>query len=77
MKMRSVKHNNRKKAFEIKASNRMLLFPYSKLDLQPRADDPIDRVYVDNDQLLSLLHILDCDVDLVVRARTPKRGKAA
>jgi hypothetical protein len=29
------------------------------------------------DQLLSLLHVLDCDVDLVIRKRTPSRGKAA
>ena len=49
MKKRSVKHNNRKKAFEIKTSNRTLQFPYSKLDLQPRADDPIVRVYVDKE----------------------------
>lgn len=160
MKIRSVKHNNRKKAFEIKTSNRTLQFPYSKLDLQPSADDPIDRVYVDKelasegftyelksgksgtvhieqvleynqdpwylrdiilykltveaqkrleksalskreiirrlgtsatqfyrlldqknyqtsvDQLLSLLHVLDCDVDLVIRAKTPTRRKA-
>jgi len=161
MKIRSVKHNNRKRAFEIKASNRTLQFPYSKLDLQPGNDDPITRVYVDKelaneaftydlksgktgtihieqvleynrdpgylrdailykltveaqkrlekttlskreiirrlgtsaaqfyrlldqknyktsvDQLLSLLHVLDCDVDLVIRTRTPSRDKAA
>lgn len=160
MKIRSVKHNNRKKTFEIKTSNRTLQFPYSKLDLQPSGDDPIDRVYVDKelgsegftydlesgkkgtvhieqvleynqdprylrdvilykltveaqkrleksalskreiirrlgtsatqfyrlldqknyqtsvDQLLSLLHVLDCDVDLVIRAKTPTRRKA-
>lgn len=161
MKLRSVKHNNRKKAFEIKASNRTLQFPYSKLDIQPSSGDPIARVYVDRelasegftyelksgksgtvhieqvleynqdpwylrdlilykltveaqkrleksalskreiirrlgtsatqfyrlldqtnnqtsvDQVLSLLHVLDCDVDLVIRAKTPSRGKAA
>ena len=161
MKIRSVKHNNRKKAFEIKTSSRTLQFPYSKLDLQPSGDDPLVRVYVDKelgnegftyvlksgksgtvhieqvleynqdpgylrdvilykltleaqkrleksalsrreiirrlgtsatqfyrlldqknyqtsiDQLLSLLHVLDCDVDLVIRARTPSRNKAA
>ena len=48
MKIRSVKHNNRKKAFEI-TSNRTLQFPYSKLDLQPSGEDPIDRVYVDKE----------------------------
>ena len=161
MKIRSVKHNNRKKAFEIKTSSRTLQFPYSKLDLQPSGNDPIDLVYVDKelaregftyllksgksgtvhieqvleynqdpaylrdvilykltveaqkrleksalskreiirrlgtsatqfyrlldqknyqtsvDQLLSLLHVLDCEVDLVIRAKTPTRGKAA
>ena len=160
MKIRSVKHNNRKKAFEIKTSNRTLQFPYSKLDLQPSADDPIDRVHVDKeldsegftydlksgksgtvhieqvleynqdpgylrdvilykltveaqkwlqksalskreiirrlgtsatqfyrlldqknyqtsvDQILSLLHVLDCDVDLVIRPKRPTRRKA-
>src|SRR5882724_9698823 len=49
MKIRSVKHNNRKKAFEIKTSSRALQFPYSKLDLQPSSTDPIDRVYVDKE----------------------------
>jgi len=49
MKIRSVKHNNRKKAVEIKTSNRTLQFPYSKLDPQPSGDDPIDRVYVDKE----------------------------
>lgn len=49
MNIRSVKHNNRKKAFEIKTSNRTLQFPYSRLDLQPSGDDPIDRVYVDKE----------------------------
>jgi hypothetical protein len=29
------------------------------------------------DQLLSLLSVLDCDVDLVFRAKKPSRGRAA
>jgi predicted XRE-type DNA-binding protein len=161
VKIRSVKHNNRKKAFEIKASNRTLQFPYSKLDVPPSPADPIDRVYVDKelaneaftyelksgkngtvhveqvleynqdpsylrnvilykltveaqkrleksalskreiirrlgtsatqfyrlvdqkngqtsvDQVLSLLHVLDCDVDLVIRAKTPSHSRAS
>ena len=161
MKMRSVKHNNRKKSFEIRVSNRTLQFPYSRLDLQPSGDDPIASVFVDRelasegftyelksgmsgtvhieqvleynqdpsylrdailykltveaqrrleksalskreiirrlgtsatqfyrlldqknyqtsvDQVLSLLHVLDCEVDLVIRGKTPSRGKAA
>ena len=161
MKIRSVKRNNRKKAFELKTSSRTLQFPYSKLDLKPSGDDPIDRAYVDKelasegfsyvlrsgksgtvhidqvleynqdpaylrdailykltleaqkrleksalskreiirrlgtsatqfyrlldqknyqtsvDQLLSLLHVLDCHVDLVIRVKTRPRGKTA
>lgn len=161
MKIRSVKLNNRKKAFEIRLSNKTLPFPYSKLELQPSADDPIASVYVDKelgsegftyvlksgkdgtihidqvleynqdpwflrdellykltieaqkrleksalskrevirrlgtsatqfyrlvdqtnnqksiDQLLSLLHVLDCEVDLVIRQKVATRGKAA
>lgn len=161
MKIRAVKANNRKKAFEIKTSSQTLPFPYSRLGLQPRADDPVARVYVDKelaseaftyvlksgkegtihveqvleynqdpsylrdellykltieaqnrleksalskrevirrlgtsatqfyrlldqtnyqtsvDQLLSLLHVLDCEVDLVVRPKTASRPKAA
>ncbi len=155
MKIRSVTHNNRKKAFEVRTSTRRsFVYPYAKVDLQPTADDPIARVFVDKelgregftyvlesgeegtvhieqvleynqdpgylrdlllykltieaqkrvhasplskreiirrlgtsaaqfyrlldqtnyrksvDQLLSLLHVLDCDVDLVVRAKS-------
>jgi predicted XRE-type DNA-binding protein len=161
MKIRSVKPNNRKKAFEIKISNKTLPFPYSRLELQPSTDDPIASVYVDKelgsegftyvlksgkdgtihidqvleynqdpwylrdgllykltieaqkrleksalskrevirrlgtsatqfyrlldqknyqksvDQLLSLLHVLDCEVDLVVRPKTASRTRAA
>ena len=154
MKIRAVSHNNRKKVFEVKASTKTFVFPYSKVDPQPTAENPIERVLVDQeleregftytlksggggtvhidqvleynqdpgylrdtllykltveaqkrvevsplskreiirrlgtsatqfyrlldqtnyqksvDQLLSLLHILDCDVDLVVRAKS-------
>ncbi len=161
MKIRSVKPNNRKKAFEITISNKTLPFPYSRLELQPSTDDPIASVYVDKelgsegftyvlksgkdgtihidqvleynqdpwylrdgllykltieaqkrleksalskrevirrlgtsatqfyrlldqknyqksvDQLLSLLHVLDCEVDLVVRPKTASRTRAA
>lgn len=161
MKIRAVKPNNRKKAFEVKTSNKIFPFPYSKLELKPTIADPIASVYVDKelgsegftyvlksgkegtihidqvleynqdpwylrdellhkltieaqkrvetsplsrreiirrlgtsatqfyrlldqtnyqtsvDQLLSLLHVLDCEVDLVVRAKTASRKKAA
>ena len=49
MRIRSVKHNNRKKAFEIRVSTRTLLFPYSKTDPRPTPDDPVARVFVDRE----------------------------
>lgn len=49
MKIRSVKHNNRKKAFEIRGSTKTLLFPYSKTDPPPTIEDPVSRVFVDNE----------------------------
>ncbi len=161
MKIRSLKHNNRRKAFEIKTSSRDLAFPYSKVEPEPTVKDPISQLFVDRelgsegftyvlesgkqgtvhieqvleynqdpwylrdlllyrltieaqnrlktsslskreiirrlgtsatqfyrlldqknyrksvDQLLSLLSVLDCDVDLVFRAKKPSRGRAA
>ncbi len=161
MKIRAVVGNNRKKVFEVKTSTRMLVFPYAKVDTPPAAQDPLGRVFVDQeldreaftyvltsgregtvhldqvleynqdpgylrdallykltieaqnrvqasplskreiirrlgtsatqfyrlldqtnyrksiDQLLSLLHVLDCDVDLVVRAHRARAGRAA
>jgi len=160
MKIQTVTHNNRKRAFQVKMSTKLLQLPYSKVDPQPGAADPITRVFVEKelgregftyvlesgkegtvhseqvleynqdphymrdamlykltveaqkrveasalskreiirrlrtsatqfyrlldqtnyrksvDQLLSLLHVLDCDVDLQVRTKTPS-GKAA
>lgn len=161
MKIRSVTYNNRKKTFEIKSGGRSLSLPYSKVQPQPTAGDPIRRVLVDKemgnegfmyalasgkegtvhleqvleynqdprylrdallyqltieaqkrleksalskreiirrlrtsatqfyrlldqknyrksvDQLLSLLHVLDCNVDLVVRPKKSSRHRAA
>jgi hypothetical protein len=160
MKMQSVTHNNRKRAFQAKMSKKLFQLPYSKVDPQPSPVNPITRVFVDKelrsegftyvlesgkegtvhseqvleynqdphylrdallyklmieaqkrveasplskreiirrlgtsatqfyrlldqtnygksvDQLLSLLHVLDCDVDLLVRTKTTS-GKAA
>ena len=160
MKIQSVIPNNRKRAFQVKASKKLFLLPYSKVEPQPSATDPIARAFVDKelgsegftyvlesgkegtvhgeqvleynqdphylrdtllykltmeaqkrvdasplskreivrrlgtsatqfyrlldqtnyrksvDQLLSLLHVLDCDVDLLVRTKTSS-GKAA
>ena len=49
MKIRSVTYNNRKKAFEVTASAKTLVFPYTKLDPKPTAEDPIARVFVDKE----------------------------
>ncbi len=49
MKIRSVMHNNRKKGFEVKTATKVLVFPYSKVDPQPTADDPVSRVFVDKE----------------------------
>ena len=134
MKIRSVKANNRRKAFEVTAGRRRLSFPFARLEVQPTADDPITKVFVAQelgavehnqdpdylrdlllyqltleaekamaatplakreiirrlgtspsqlyrlldqtnyrksvDQLLRLLKVLDCDVQLVVRAKS-------
>ena len=49
MKIRSVTHNNRKKAFEVRTWTRSFILPYSKVDPQPSADDPITRIFVDQE----------------------------
>ena len=49
MKIRSVKANNRKKAFEVRAHSRMLPFPYIKAEPRPTAIDPVDSLNVDKE----------------------------
>jgi len=49
MKIRSVTHNNRKKAFIVKTSSKGLTFPYAKSDPQPGPKDPIAQVFVDKE----------------------------
>ena len=49
MKIQSVTSNNRKKAFQVIGSKKTLLLPYSKVDPQPSADDPITQLYVDKE----------------------------
>jgi len=49
MKIRSVTHNNRKKAFEVKTSSKSLPFPYVKADPMPNRGNAIVRVYVDEE----------------------------
>ena len=49
MKIQSVTHNNRKKAFQVKTSKKLFQLPYSRVDPQPDAADPIARVFVDKE----------------------------
>ena len=49
MKIQSVTHNNRKKAFQVKTSKKLFQLPYSKVDPQPGVADPIIRVFVDKE----------------------------
>ncbi len=47
MRIRSVKRNNRKKAFEVRTASRVLAFPYAKSEPRPTSEDPVARVFVD------------------------------
>ncbi len=49
MKIRSVKANNRRKAFEVRMHSRTLSFPYIKAEHRPTASDPVDEVSVDKE----------------------------
>lgn len=49
MKIQSVTYNNRKRAFQVKASKKIFQLPYSKVDPQPGVADPITRVFVDKE----------------------------
>jgi hypothetical protein len=47
VKIRSVTHNNRKKAFEVKTSTKNLAFPFAKTDPTPTIQDPVTKLFVD------------------------------
>ena len=49
MKIRSVTHNNRKKAFAVRTSTKALVFPFSKADPRPTIQNPVAEVSVDAD----------------------------
>ncbi len=49
MKIKRVKPNNRKKAFEVTTYTKTYLFPYAKLQLQPSPTNKIVDVYVDKE----------------------------
>ena len=47
MKIRSVRHNNRKKVFEVGTSTGTLVFPFSKASPIPTTEDAITQLSVD------------------------------
>ena len=49
MKIRSLKMNNHKKAFELRTYKDRYEYPYSMLDTQPTDDDKIVNAYIDPD----------------------------
>lgn len=49
MKIRSVSANNRRKVFEVAAGKRRLTFPFADLEVQPTADDPVAKAFVDQE----------------------------
>ena len=49
MKIRSVTHNTRKKAFEVRTSTKRLAFPFSIADPTPTIQDPIAKLAVDTE----------------------------
>jgi hypothetical protein len=48
-KIGSVKANNRRRAFEVAAAGKRLVFPFARLEVAPTADDPIAKVYIDRE----------------------------
>ena len=49
MKIRSVKTNQRRKAFELAVGGKRLTFPFARLEPRPTADDPLMKVFVDRE----------------------------
>ena len=47
MKIRSVRHNNRKKVFEVGTSTKTLVLPFSKASPTPTTEDPVTELSVD------------------------------
>jgi len=49
MKIKSVRHDNRKKAFEVATHNKRYWFPFAKLRLRPTPANPVKNVNVDDE----------------------------
>lgn len=49
MKIRGVRVNQRRKAFEVRTSSRRLLLPFARVDPRPTEADPVVRAFVDKE----------------------------
>jgi hypothetical protein len=49
VKIRSVRHNNRKKVFEVYTSAKKFVFPFSKAEPTPTMQDPLEELFVDEE----------------------------
>src|SRR5256712_6155208 len=49
VKIRGVRINNRRKAFEVRMSSRRMLLPFAKVAPKPTATDPVVQVFVDKE----------------------------
>ena len=49
MKIRSVRRNNRKKAFEVRTAAKSFVFPFCKADPPPTIEDPVVESFVDEE----------------------------
>ena len=49
MKIRAVKHNNRKKTFEIRTSTKTLVLPFSRAFPRPTVADPVRESFLDEE----------------------------
>lgn len=49
MKIRSVRHNNRRKMFEVRTSTKTLAFPFSRANPVPTIADPVTEIFADEE----------------------------
>jgi hypothetical protein len=49
VKIRSIRHSNRKKVFEARTAAKALIFPFSKADPVPTTADPVAELFVDQE----------------------------
>lgn len=49
MKIRGVKANERRRAFEITVGGKRLRFPFARVEPQPTPDDPLAKMFVDRE----------------------------